>query len=151
MWRRWRASSAARRTPTWASRAIWWLAALAGEHNKYDGKVWDYQPVWGTGNGIVELTPNPRKELDFEKEFDEGPVEQGTGLESHNVVEMGRDDRRDERGYSAEPKVAESSSTRLRSSMTPSSFVPLRRLAPIPTPAGSAICCSCPASVRAGR
>ena len=51
-------------------KAIWWLAALAGENNKYDGKVWDYQPVWGTGNGIVELTPNPNKELDFEKEFD---------------------------------------------------------------------------------
>jgi 2-aminophenol/2-amino-5-chlorophenol 1,6-dioxygenase subunit alpha len=72
-------------------KAIWWLAALAGENNKYDGKVWDYQPVWGTGNGIVELTPNPNKELDFEKEFDEGPVEPGTGLESHNVIEPGPD------------------------------------------------------------
>lgn len=72
-------------------KAIWWLAALAGENNKYDGKVWDYQPVWGTGNGIVELTPNPAKELDFEKEFDEGAVEAGTGLESHNVLEGGPD------------------------------------------------------------
>jgi 2-aminophenol/2-amino-5-chlorophenol 1,6-dioxygenase alpha subunit len=72
-------------------KAIWWLAALAGENNKYDGKVWDYQPVWGTGNGIVELTPNPNKELDFEKEFDEGPVESGSGLESHNVLESGPD------------------------------------------------------------
>jgi 2-aminophenol/2-amino-5-chlorophenol 1,6-dioxygenase alpha subunit len=72
-------------------KAIWWLAALAGENNKYDGKVWDYQPVWGTGNGIVELTPNPAKELDFEKEFDEGPVQAGTGLESHNVLEGGPD------------------------------------------------------------
>jgi 2-aminophenol/2-amino-5-chlorophenol 1,6-dioxygenase alpha subunit len=72
-------------------KAIWWLAALAGENNKYDGKVWDYQPVWGTGNALVELTPNPSKELDFEKEFDEGPVEAGTGLESHNVSEVGPD------------------------------------------------------------
>lgn len=72
-------------------KAIWWLAALAGENNKYDGKVWDYQPVWGTGNGIVELTPNANKELDFEKEFDEGAVEIGTGLESHNVLEGGPD------------------------------------------------------------
>jgi len=63
-------------------KAIWWLAALAGENNLYDGKVWDYQPVWGTGNAIVELTPNPKKELDFEKEFDEGAVEQGSGLTS---------------------------------------------------------------------
>jgi 2-aminophenol/2-amino-5-chlorophenol 1,6-dioxygenase alpha subunit len=72
-------------------KAIWWLAALAGENNKYDGKVWDYQPVWGTGNALVELTPNPHKELDFEKEFDEGPAETGTGLESHNVTEAGPD------------------------------------------------------------
>ncbi len=72
-------------------KAIWWLAALAGENNKYDGKVWDYQAVWGTGNAIVELTPNPGKALDFEKEFDEGPVESGTGLESHNVAEGGPD------------------------------------------------------------
>lgn len=76
-------------------KAIWWLAALAGENNKYDGKVWDYQPVWGTGNAIVELTPNPNKELDFEKEFDEGPVEQGTGLETHNVTEGGPDVHRE--------------------------------------------------------
>ena len=72
-------------------KAVWWLAALAGEHNKYDGKVWDYQPVWGTGSALVGLTPNPRKELDFEKEFDEGsgaPVEaaQCSGLETHNVL-----------------------------------------------------------------
>ncbi len=74
-------------------KAVWWLAALAGENNKYDGRVWDYQPVWGTGCALVELTPNPRKALDFEKEFDEGPAvqttdtpEQGTGLETHNVL-----------------------------------------------------------------
>lgn len=74
-------------------KAIWWLAALAGENNRYDGKVWDYQPVWGTGNGIVELTPAPQKEIDFEKEFDESPIaaatEQGTGLETHNVLAEG--------------------------------------------------------------
>jgi 2-aminophenol/2-amino-5-chlorophenol 1,6-dioxygenase alpha subunit len=74
-------------------KAIWWLGAVMGEHNLYDGKVWDYQPVWGTGSAIVELTPAPNKELDFEKEFDEGPVasnaanvESGSGLESHNVL-----------------------------------------------------------------
>jgi 2-aminophenol/2-amino-5-chlorophenol 1,6-dioxygenase alpha subunit len=71
-------------------KAIWWLGALAGENNRYDGKVRDYQPVWGTGNAIVELTPAPQKEIDFEKEFDESPImtaaEQGTGLETHNVL-----------------------------------------------------------------
>jgi 2-aminomuconate deaminase len=76
-------------------KAIWWLGAVMGEHNKYDGKVWEYQPVWGTGNAIVELTPNDRKQIDWEKEFDEGPVAtfatsdatpSGTGLETHNVL-----------------------------------------------------------------
>jgi len=74
-------------------KAIWWLGAVAGESNLYDGKVWEYQPVWGTGSALVELTPAPHKALDFEKEFDEGPVttdvESGTGLESHNVEAEG--------------------------------------------------------------
>ncbi len=72
-------------------KAIWWLAALMGETNRYDGAVRDYQPVWGTGCAIVELTPAPKKQIEFEKEFDEGPAlavaEQGTGLETHNVVD----------------------------------------------------------------
>jgi len=74
-------------------KAIWWLGAIMGEHNRYDGRVWDYQPVWGTGSAIVELTPSV-KQLDFEKEFDEGPAQDakasgGTGLESHNVLTEG--------------------------------------------------------------
>jgi 2-aminophenol/2-amino-5-chlorophenol 1,6-dioxygenase alpha subunit len=84
-------------------KAIWWLGAVMGEHNKYDGKVWDYQPVWGTGNAIVELTPNERKQMDWEKEFDEGPVptfattqsattQSGTGLETHNVLAEGQEE-----------------------------------------------------------
>jgi 2-aminophenol/2-amino-5-chlorophenol 1,6-dioxygenase alpha subunit len=71
-------------------KAIWWLASLAGERNKYDGKVLAYAPVWGTGCALVELTPNPRKEIDWEKEFDEATpgsaAEEGTGLETHNVL-----------------------------------------------------------------
>jgi 2-aminophenol/2-amino-5-chlorophenol 1,6-dioxygenase subunit alpha len=74
-------------------KAIWWLGAVMGEHNRYDGKVWEYAPVWGTGNAIVELTPNERKEIEFEKEFDEGPIptfdDLGTGLETHNVLAEG--------------------------------------------------------------
>ena len=71
-------------------KAIWWLGAVMGEHNRYDGKVWGYAPVWGTGSALVELTPSA-KELDFEKEFDEASaptftVSSGTGLASHNVL-----------------------------------------------------------------
>jgi 2-aminophenol/2-amino-5-chlorophenol 1,6-dioxygenase alpha subunit len=75
-------------------KAIWWLGAVMGEHNRYDGRVWDYQPVWGTGNALVELTPNDRKQAEWEKEFDEAPMPDfsgasGTGLESHNVLAEG--------------------------------------------------------------
>ncbi len=68
-------------------KGIWWLGSVMGENNRYNGKVWDYQPVWGTGCGIVELTPAPGKQLEFEKEFDEGPAEIGSGLETHNAIE----------------------------------------------------------------
>jgi 2-aminophenol/2-amino-5-chlorophenol 1,6-dioxygenase alpha subunit len=73
-------------------KAIWWLAALMGENNLYDGRVRGYAPVWGTGCAIAELTPNPGKPIEWEKEFDEAPVaaiEQGTGLETHNVLAEG--------------------------------------------------------------
>lgn len=56
-------------------KAIWWLAALTGENNQYEGKVHDYQPVWGTGAGLVELTPSD-KPREFEKEYDEIAIEQ---------------------------------------------------------------------------
>ena len=77
-------------------KAIWWLGAVMGEHNRYDGRVLEYQPVWGTGSAIVELTPNEQKQIDWEKEFDEGPVAtfaetSGTGLETHNVLAEGPD------------------------------------------------------------
>lgn len=38
-------------------KGIWWLSGLTGEHNDFTGKVYDYQPVWGTGNAIASLTP----------------------------------------------------------------------------------------------
>jgi 2-aminophenol/2-amino-5-chlorophenol 1,6-dioxygenase alpha subunit len=109
-------------------KAIWWLAALAGENNKYDGKVWDYQPVWGTGNAIVELTPNPNKALDFEKEFDEGPAEQGTGLESHNVIEAGPDVHR-ESEMTSDPGIVPSASDTTQ--VTSDTVVTSRAAAPV--------------------
>jgi len=39
-------------------KGVWWLNALGGECNEYEGKVYDYQPVWGTGCGIAMLKPN---------------------------------------------------------------------------------------------
>lgn len=69
-------------------KAIWWLAAIMGESNQYEGKVWDYQPVWGTGAALVELRPSTKAPV-FEKEFDEAVTipAAGTGLETHNITE----------------------------------------------------------------
>lgn len=38
-------------------KGIWWLAGLCGESNDFQGKVYNYKPVWGTGNALVELLP----------------------------------------------------------------------------------------------
>ncbi len=58
-------------------KAIWWLAALMGQNNRYEGRVFDYQPIWGTGAAIVGLTPAERASGDLE--FDEEDVEVYTG------------------------------------------------------------------------
>jgi reactive intermediate/imine deaminase len=54
-------------------KAVWWLAATLGQHNNYDGTVFEYQPVWGTGAALVGLTPSVRPAAN--KEFDEEDVE----------------------------------------------------------------------------
>lgn len=58
-------------------KAIWWLAALMGQTNRYEGRVFDYQPLVGTGAAVVGLTPAPRSTADLE--FDEEDVEVFTG------------------------------------------------------------------------
>jgi 2-aminophenol/2-amino-5-chlorophenol 1,6-dioxygenase alpha subunit len=54
-------------------KAIWWLAATMGQHNRYDGRVFDYQPVWGTGCALVGIAPTTRAAAD--QEFDEEDVD----------------------------------------------------------------------------
>ncbi len=54
-------------------KAIWWLAAVMGQTNDYDGIVHEYQPVYGSGAALVELIPTNKKS--FQKEFDEENVE----------------------------------------------------------------------------
>lgn len=38
-------------------KGIWWLDGLCGESNDFTGKVYEYQPVYGTGSALVSLTP----------------------------------------------------------------------------------------------
>jgi 2-aminophenol/2-amino-5-chlorophenol 1,6-dioxygenase alpha subunit len=54
-------------------KAFWWLGALLGRHNNFDGRVFEYQPVYGTGAALVGLTPSARAAAD--PEFDEEDVE----------------------------------------------------------------------------
>lgn len=54
-------------------KAVWWLAACSGAHNRYDGHVYAYEAVYGTGAALVGLTPTARTALD--KEFDEDDAE----------------------------------------------------------------------------
>jgi len=54
-------------------KAIWWLGALMGQHNRYDGRVFAYEAVWGTGAALVGLTPSSKAAADLE--FDEDDVE----------------------------------------------------------------------------
>lgn len=54
-------------------KAIWWLAASMGQHNRYRGDVIEYQPVFGTGAALVGLTPSEKENV--QKEFDEEEIE----------------------------------------------------------------------------
>ena len=54
-------------------KAIWWLATVAGAHNRYQGDVLAYGPVQGAGCAVVALTPDDTTAANLE--FDEDDVE----------------------------------------------------------------------------
>jgi 2-aminophenol/2-amino-5-chlorophenol 1,6-dioxygenase subunit alpha len=81
-------------------KAVWWLAALMGQHNRYEGRVHDYQPIWGTGAAVVSLTPSEKGEL--RKEFDEEDVEVFGG--SQNVLGSSKEIAKDEEKNSPQGK-----------------------------------------------
>ncbi len=58
-------------------KALWWLSAVCGAHNGYQGTVHAYEPVWGTGAALVGLLPAEGGGVD--KEFDEEDVETFAG------------------------------------------------------------------------
>lgn len=53
-------------------KGIWWLAGITGQHNRFTGQVYGYEPVWGTGAVVVSLTPALKETM--EKEVDEVPI-----------------------------------------------------------------------------
>ena len=54
-------------------KAIWWLAAFMGQHNRYAGEVLAYEALYGTGGAVVALTPAEKAAA--EHEFDEEDVD----------------------------------------------------------------------------
>ena len=54
-------------------KAIWWLAAASGAHNRYAGTVHAYEALYGTGAAVVGLVPTQKASLD--KEYDEDDAE----------------------------------------------------------------------------
>ncbi len=58
-------------------KPFWWLAAVMGEHNRYDGEVHAYGGLHGTGAAVCSL--QPRSSAVGEREFDEGAVEAWSG------------------------------------------------------------------------
>lgn len=58
-------------------KPFWWLAAVMGQNNLYAGKIFEYQPIYGTGNAVVGLTPSDRAARDLE--FDESDPEKYLG------------------------------------------------------------------------
>lgn len=54
-------------------KAVWWLAAAMGQHNRYAGEVLGYGPLFGTGGAVVSLVPSD--EIAGGHEFDEEDVE----------------------------------------------------------------------------
>jgi 2-aminophenol/2-amino-5-chlorophenol 1,6-dioxygenase alpha subunit len=58
-------------------KALWWLAAFMGQNNRYDGRVFAYQSIYGTGAALVGLVPTQKAAAD--KEFDEDDAEHFSG------------------------------------------------------------------------
>ena len=58
-------------------KAVWWLAAVSGAHNRYDGTVHAYEALYGTGAAVVGLVPTQKQALDKEYDEDDAEVHRG--------------------------------------------------------------------------
>ena len=67
-------------------KPFWWLSAVTGQTNRFDGTVHAYAPLYGTGGAVCSFTPTPDGIGD--KEFDEDDVDFFSG--NRNVLESGR-------------------------------------------------------------
>lgn len=68
-------------------KPFWWLSAVMGQNNLYKGKIYEYQPVCGTGAAVVGLTPAAKAARDLE--FDEDDPDKYSG--ERNVLGSNQD------------------------------------------------------------
>lgn len=93
-------------------KAIWWLAAVMGQTNHFDGHLYAYEGIYGTGAALVGLTPTDKPAL--EAEFDEEDAEtyEGDrnvlgGVSAFERAQTGRDEVLEEIGLDADEGVEE--------------------------------------------
>jgi 2-aminomuconate deaminase len=58
-------------------KPMWWMSAVMGQHNRYDGTVHAYEALYGTGAAVVTLVPDTDSAGD--KEYDEEDVDMYRG------------------------------------------------------------------------
>lgn len=58
-------------------KPFWWMAAVMGQNNLYQGEIYAYEPIHGTGAAVVGLKPSKQAARDLE--FDENDPEYYTG------------------------------------------------------------------------
>lgn len=63
-------------------KSFWWFSAVMGQHNRYAGQIYEYQPIYGTGGAVIGLTPSQEAARDLE--FDENDPEVYSG--NRNVL-----------------------------------------------------------------
>ena len=81
-------------------KPMWWLSGVMGQHNNYEGEVYAYAPLYGTGSAVIGLTPSEQGFGD--KEFDEDDVDTFSG--DRNVIARG-DVAQDETAAIAAPPI----------------------------------------------
>jgi 2-aminophenol/2-amino-5-chlorophenol 1,6-dioxygenase alpha subunit len=50
-------------------KPFWWLSTMMGSHNRFEGKIFAYEAVYGTGSAVIGLRPTDFAARDLE--FDE--------------------------------------------------------------------------------
>jgi 2-aminophenol/2-amino-5-chlorophenol 1,6-dioxygenase alpha subunit len=61
-------------------KGMWWLNGLLGQTNHFEGRVFGYEPVWGTGAALVALKPSEPVQAK--------PLESTLGSEEGSQAEM---------------------------------------------------------------